>query len=83
MLTALGRALEDPDDSVRGRARAALLDVDRPAIARWARASLRADDDEAARVAADAARLLGVDEVAPDLLRRAASAPDAGTGKRA
>ena len=75
MLTALARALDDPDDRVRSRARAALLDVDRPAIVRWVRVSMQAGDDDAARVAAEAARLLGVEEVAPDLLARAAAAP--------
>jgi HEAT repeat protein len=73
MLAALARALDDPDDRVRSRARVALLDVDRTAIVRWVRESLRADDDESARLAAEVARLLSLGETAPDLLAKGAS----------
>jgi HEAT repeat protein len=74
MLTALARALEDPDEGVRARARAAIVDVDRPSIARWVRESLQADEDESPRLAAEVARLLGLTEVAADLLARGAAA---------
>ena len=73
MLAALARALEDPEEGVRGRARAALLDVDRPVIARWVTESLQSGDEEVARLGAEVARLLGLSEVAADLLDRGAS----------
>lgn len=73
MLAALARALEDPEEGVRGRARAAFLDVDRQVIARWVTGSLQSRDEEIARLAAEVARLLGLWEVAADLLGRGAS----------
>ena len=73
MLAALARALEDPEEGVRGRARAALLDVDRPVIARWVTESLQSGDEEVARLAAEVARLLSLSEVAADLLDRGAA----------
>jgi HEAT repeat protein len=73
MLAALARALEDPEEGVRGRARAALLDVERAVIARWVTEALQAGDEELARLAAEVARLLSLSEVATHLLGRGAS----------
>jgi HEAT repeat protein len=72
-ILAFARALEDPEDSVRGPAAAALNGVERSAIAGWAVDALRGEDPEVAKLGAEVAGLRGLSETVGDVLDRGAS----------
>jgi HEAT repeat protein len=79
LITALARALLDPDEPVRLRARAALGRVRRPTLTAWTLAALvegNADGVLAAAVAEE----LRIQEAALPLLRRACSLPPEARG---
>ncbi len=71
MLAGLARALHDPDDMVRRRARDALAGLDRGTLSGWVRDSLRGRDDERAALAAEVAGVAALTEAAPEVLVRA------------
>ena len=71
IITGLARALEDPDEAVRTRARDALGEVDRSALVGWARRALAAGDQTEASLAARVAEAVSLHEVAAEILDRA------------
>ncbi|MEW6059192.1 MAG: HEAT repeat domain-containing protein [Actinomycetota bacterium] len=71
-LVSLARAMRDPDETVRGRARGDLAAVDRATLNAWVGETIHSGDPEAASVAIEIAQLLGLTEVAGDILERAA-----------
>ncbi len=75
MITALARALQDPEQTVRDRARTALTEVNRSVILEWVRGAFASGDMALATVAAGVAELLGLSEVAGPILDRGAGAP--------
>ncbi|MBI2237371.1 MAG: HEAT repeat domain-containing protein [Actinobacteria bacterium] len=80
MITALARALQDPDQSVRDRAKTALAEINRTVIRDWVRDALREDEVNVAALAAGVAELLGLSEVAEDILERGVDLPPEARG---
>ncbi|MBI4259574.1 MAG: HEAT repeat domain-containing protein [Actinobacteria bacterium] len=75
MIAGLARVLHDPDESVRDRARLALSQVSRSAITRWSRQAIRSGNADQASLGARVAEMLGLSDLAPDVLERAADLP--------
>ena len=74
VIAGLARALEDPDEGVRERAERALGAVDREWLVAWTKETLRAGDERDAGAAAGVTEVESLQEVAGDLLQRAALA---------
>jgi HEAT repeat protein len=72
MVAALARALHDPDDGVRNRARRTLAELDRGGVLAWARGALASGDPDEAVLAAWVAERVALAELAADLLHHAA-----------
>jgi HEAT repeat protein len=69
----LVQAMRDPDEAVRARARAALAAEDRSTVSAWVGETIHSGDGDAASTAIEVAQLLGLTEVAGDILERAAA----------
>lgn len=80
MIETLARVLQDPSQSVRDRAWAALAKVNWAVLLAWVRDSLRSGDPQAAAVSAHVAERLMLSQVAPAILARAAAAPPEARG---
>lgn len=77
MMSALARALSDPEEEVRSAAKRALSALSREATEEWARRALQGDRPEVANSAATIAETLGLGSVAVAMLERAALTPPA------
>ncbi len=74
MVAGLARALGDPDEAVRARAREALRAIERGTLVDWTLAALASNDPDQVLLAAQVAEAAGVTEAAPELLARGAAA---------
>jgi len=73
MVGGLARALEDPGEGVRERAREALASLQHDQVGGWVAAALASEEDDRAALGAEVAGAAGLTDLVPQILDRAAT----------